>query len=260
MALLQARDISVSRHSITLVDKISVSVAAGEVVAIIGPNGAGKTSLIRALTGDLTPDHGEVLLNGRHIDAIPLEEKARQLALLPQHTELNFSFPIADVVNLGRIPHASGKVEDAHIVDEALAAVDMLDKKQRLYTWLSGGEKQRVQLARVMAQLWRAEDSPARLMVFDEPTASLDVAHTRQLMQMTRKLASEGLGLIMVLHDFNLAARYADRILLLKNGSLAVEGPPDRVLTENNMHQFFEVETRVVPHPDNGHPMVFIND
>lgn len=260
MELLTARDISVSLHGKRLLDAIDLQLKTGEIAAIVGPNGAGKTSLIRALTGDLSLNTGEVLFNGRHLDSYSLQEKAQQLALLPQHTELNFSFPVKDVVHLGRIPHASGQQEDNRIVNDTLRAVDMLDRAQQHYTWLSGGEKQRVQLARVMAQVWRAEDAPARLMVLDEPTASLDVAHSQQLMQHLQTLATSGMGIIMVVHDFNLAARYADCILMLKDGQLAAQGTPEQVLTKENMRRFFDVETTIMRHPENGKTMVFIDD
>lgn len=260
MVLLTARDISVTVHGKRLLEAIDLQLECGEVAAVIGPNGAGKTSLIRALTGDLPLATGEVLLNDRHLDSYSLQEKAQQLALLPQQTELNFSFPVKDVVHLGRIPHASGQQIDNRIVNDTLRAVDMLDRAQQHYTWLSGGEKQRVQLARVMAQLWRAEDAPTRLLVLDEPTASLDVAHTRQLMQCIQSLAASGMGVIMVVHDFNLAARYADRVFLLKDGQLAVQGTPDAVLTREHMQRFFDVASTIMQHPQSGKPMVFIDD
>lgn len=260
MALLNAAHIGVSLHGKQLLQDINLQLDKGEVTAVIGPNGAGKTSLIRALTGDLPLNQGRVLLNDKDLKYCSLQEKAKQLALLPQHTELNFSFPVKDVVHLGRIPHASGQHEDNRIVNESLRAVDMLDRSQEHYTWLSGGEQQRVQLARVMAQVWRAEDAPNRLMVLDEPTASLDVAHTRQLMHCIRNLATSGMGIIMVVHDFNLAARYADRVLLLTEGKLVAQGTPQAVLTADNMRRYFNVETTVIKHPGSGKPMVLIDD
>ncbi len=260
MALLSATDIAVTLHGSTLVEGVDLTLDAGEVLAVIGPNGAGKTSLVRAVTGDLPLHSGTVRFNGRPLTDYDLNSRARQLAMLAQRTELHFPFPVSEVVKLGRIPHASGLVEDQRIVGEALAAVDMSHLADRLYTWLSGGEKQRVQLARIMAQIWRAEDAPARLMVLDEPTASLDVAHTRQLLREVRRLAKEGLGVIMIVHDFNIAARYADRLLVLKDGFAEAMGTPGEVITEVNMRRFFDVETRVMNHPDSGRPMVFIDD
>lgn len=260
MTLLAATGLTVELHSARLIDAVSLTLNAGEVLAVIGPNGAGKTSLVRALTGDLPLAKGEILFNGQPLPDYDLNHRARQLAMLSQQTTLNFPFQVADVVLLGRIPHASGRQQDNYIVAEALAAVDMSDRSQRLYTWLSGGEKQRVQLARVMAQVWRAEDAPARLLILDEPTASLDVAHTRQLMRGVRQMAASGVGVIMIVHDFNIAARYADRMLVLKDGILEAQGTPREVMTETTMQRIFNVTTRVLLHPDSGRPMVFIDD
>lgn len=260
MSLLSATNISVSLGGNRLVDHTSLRLHAGEVLAIIGPNGAGKTSLVRALTAELPVTAGEIVLNDRPMAAYSLEQRARHLAMLSQHTELNFPFTVDEVVHLGRIPHASGKQEDDRIVEETLRAVDMLDRRRQLYTCLSGGEKQRVQLARVLAQVWRPADALARLLILDEPTASLDVSHTRQLMRVIRDLAGQQMGIIMILHDFNLAARFADRVLVMARGEKVVEGTPGEVFTADNMLRFFQVQTHILPHPKTGRPMVFIDD
>lgn len=260
MTLLTANNISVAMHGVQILHDISLTLESGQLVAVIGPNGAGKTSLVKAITGDLALSGGEVRFNNVALNSYPLEARATQLAMLAQQSELNFSFPVVDVVGLGRTPHASGSAEDNRVVAETLAAVDMSAHREKLYTWLSGGEKQRVQLARVLAQVWRKEDSPARLLVLDEPTASLDVAHTQQLMRVLRGMASDGAGIIMNVHDFNIAARYADHIIVLKQGRLEVQGAPHEVINEAMMRRIFNVETRIVQNPENGRPMVFIND
>lgn len=260
MSLLAASDISVTVDGSCLLQQASLRVNPGEVVAIIGPNGAGKTSFVRALTGELAITHGDILFNNTPIHQFSLQQKAKQLAMLSQHTELNFPFPVEEVVHLGRIPHASGKLEDNRIVEAALQAVDMQSRRHQLYTQLSGGEKQRVQLARVMAQVWRREDAPQRLMILDEPTSSLDVQHTRQLMRIIRDLAATDMGIIMILHDFNLAARFADHIVVLVEGQKVIEGPPDRVFTPDNMARYFQVASHIIPHPKTGRPMVFFDD
>ena len=260
MTLLSARHISAAIDGRPLIQDVSLEVAAGEVLAIIGPNGAGKTSLARTLTGDLIPQQGDVLFGGQPLVHYSADVRARSLAMLSQQTVLNFPFAVTDVVQLGRIPHGTGLLIDKEIVAETLAAMDMYHCANRLYTHLSGGEKQRVQLARVIAQIWRREDAPARLLILDEPTASLDVAHTRQLMRVIRHLAHDGAAVIMIVHDFNIAARYADCIAVLKNGIVEAQGAPAKVITEHTMARIFGVESRVVPHPENGKPMVFIDD
>lgn len=260
MALLEACNVSVSVHNTILVDNINLYLEAGEVLAVIGPNGAGKTSLVRALTGDLTLQHGTIAFNNKALRDYDQQLRARQLAMLSQQTVLDFPFLAADVVHLGRIPHASSTAENNQIVTETLAAVDMLDRAQQLYPYLSGGEKQRIQLARVMAQIWRQEDSPTRLLILDEPTASLDVAHSQQLMKIVRQLADDGVAVIMIVHDFNLAARYADSIAVLKNSAIQIMGTPADVITRETMQQVFDVDASIIPHPTNGKPMVFVND
>lgn len=260
MSLLSASGVTVTVEGRHLVQQASLRVNAGEVVAIIGPNGAGKTSLVRAITGDLPISSGDILFNNMPVSQFSLQQKAKHIAILTQHTELNFPFPVEEVVHLGRIPHASGKQQDQRIVEAALQAVDMQERRQQLYTQLSGGEKQRVQLARVMAQVWRREDTQHRLLILDEPTSSLDVSHTRQLMRVIRELAATGMGVIMILHDFNLAARFADHIVAMVDGEKVVEGRPDRVLTTENMAQYFQVDSHIIAHPKTGRPMVFFDD
>lgn len=260
MTLLTATGISVAMQGHYLVDNVSMHINAGEVVAIIGPNGAGKTSLVRALTGELPISAGEVLFNQHRIQQYNLEQRARQLAMLSQHTELSFPFTVSDVVQLGRIPHSSGLAEDQRIVEAALQAVDMTACSSRPYTQLSGGEKQRVQLARVMAQVWRQQDAPVRLLILDEPTAALDVSHTRQLMREISRMAASDVGVVMILHDFNLAARFADHIVVLVEGKKVAEGKPIEVFTEENMQRYFDVAAHIIPHPKTGRPLVFIDD
>lgn len=260
MTLLTATDISVSLQAQTLIENVSLRVNAGEVVAVIGPNGAGKTSLVRALTGELPTTSGEVWFNRCRIQDYSLEQRARQLAMLSQHTELHFPFAVSEVVQLGRIPHCSGLAEDRRIAEAALRAVDMTASGSKLYTQLSGGEKQRVQLARVLAQVWRQQDAAARLLILDEPTAALDASHTRQLMREINRMAASAVGVIMILHDFNLAARFADHIVVLVKGKKVIEGKPDEVFTEANMLRYFDVEAHIIPHPKTGRPLVFIDD
>src|SRR5690606_30702081 len=148
----------------------------GERLAVIGPNGAGKTSLLRAMAGDLPPARGQVLLQGRAIDELSLQEKARRVAVLPQLSGLNFPFSVAEVVMLGRSPHASGAQRDGEIVREAMLSLGLLHLQERLYTKLSGGEKQRVQLARVIAQLWPEDGAREKgsVLLLDEPSSALD--------------------------------------------------------------------------------------
>ena len=161
-----------------------------------------------------------------------------------------------EVIRLGRTPHATGAQQDHQIVERCLEASDTLALRRRLYTQLSGGEKQRVQLARVLAQIWRAEDAPGRLLLLDEPTSALDLAHQRLVLKQVRELAADGCGVFMILHDLNLAARYSDRCLLLAQGNQRALGSPQDVLTPNLLGEVFEAPVDVMPHPEDGLPVV----
>ncbi len=260
MRLLSVNNAIARLGAKTLLQAVNLQLDSGEVMALIGPNGAGKTSLLQAISGSLSLQEGHVLLADCAMDQYAPATRARSVAVLPQYNHLDFDYTVEEVVSLGRIPHKSGQKVDKDIVKQALALMDISDFSQGLYTRLSGGEKQRVQLARVMAQIWRQSDAPQRLLLLDEPCAGLDVAHQQQLMQAVKQFANQGVGVIMVLHDFNLAARYANTLLAVKAGKVAACGKPEHVLTVENMKQLFNVNCRIVPHPDTQTPLVLIND
>jgi len=258
MAILEVRNLDVAVAGAKLLHQVSFSLAAGEVAAVIGPNGAGKTTLLRAVAGDIPASSGDLMVCGRTHQQWPLLDKARQLAVLPQTSILNFPFTVAEVVALGRNPHGTGRAADEQIVAEALAALDIAHLRDRLYPQLSGGEKQRTQLARVMAQIWRAEDARERLLILDEPTASLDLGHQQQLMQRIRQMAASGIAVLMVLHDLNLALGFADRLLALHQGKLVANGPCAAVLTSELLHQLYGAYAAVVRHPLDGRSVVIL--
>ena len=240
-------------HSI-LVNKVSCHVNTGEVLAIIGPNGAGKSTLLNAIAGDIEYS-GNINIAG--IASEP-KLRARQLAVLPQLSLLNFPYRVSEVVGLARIPHNTGHQRDAEIVQEALALMDISFLSERLYTELSGGEKQRVQLARVFAQIWQKSDAPnqSRLLLLDEPTAALDLGHQRLLMHAIRELANHGVAVVMVLHDINLAARYADTALALLCSERLAFGRIDEVVNKENIKSLFEVDVHIAQHPEHNSPVV----
>lgn len=237
-----------------LLDDVNCQVQAGEILAIIGPNGAGKSTLIKALAGDLSY-RGVVTIKSLSDTAT---ERARQLAVLPQLSLLNFPYRVSEVVHLARIPHQSGWARDKQIVEQALSLMDIGFLKDRLYTQLSGGEKQRVQLARVMAQIWDADDSPygTRVLLLDEPTTALDLGHQRDLMKAVRQFAKQGVAIVMVLHDINLAARYADTMLALLCSQQIAFGTVAEVVTADNIKSLFGIEAEVIQHPNAGTPVV----
>jgi iron complex transport system ATP-binding protein len=256
--LIEARTLSVRIGTKTLLADVSLAVRAGELVAVVGPNGAGKSTLRRVLCGDQQPTAGEVLMDGRPLGAWSLVERARARAVLPQDSTLNFPFTAFEVVLMGRTPHVRGAEEprDYEIARAALAATEADHLAERLYPTLSGGERQRVQLARVLAQIWEPTPAGTRYLLLDEPTSNLDLAHQHSTLAVARRLAGAGVGVLIILHDLNLAAQYADRIVMLKEGRVTAAGPPDEVLTQTAIHATFAVPVLVTRHPARDCPLV----
>lgn len=259
MRLLDVDRLSVRIDRAELVTGVSFGVEPGEVLAIIGPNGAGKTTVLRAISGDLSPSAGQAWFNGRALPDWPPAERALALAVLTQSNPLTFAFTVAEVVGLGRTPHSTGVVIDDQVCHDAMEALDVAHLAGRFYPSLSGGEKQRVQLARVMAQIWRPDSSADRLLLLDEPVTSLDLGHQRQLMQAVRTFADSGVGVVMVVHDISLAAAYSDHLLALNKGRRVAYGPPDQVVTQGLIGELFGTDVEVIRHPRTGKPVVLAN-
>ncbi|MBH03840.1 MAG: heme ABC transporter ATP-binding protein [Xanthomonadales bacterium] len=234
---------------------VHLTAAAGERVGVIGANGAGKSTLIGAITGDVAAT-GRVLFDDRPLAGRPRLERARRVACLAQRQSLAFPLTAREVVALARSPHATGRALDADIVAAAASAMDISSLLGRAYTRLSGGERQRVQLARVLAQIWRGEDAGDRLLLLDEPVAALDIGHQGMVMATLARLAADGVAMVFVMHDVSLAAAHADRLIALRDGQIIAAGPPAEVVTEAVMAEVFAARTRVISHPDTGHPVV----
>lgn len=256
--MLSASGLSLSISGFSLLQNIDLQVEPGKVTAIVGPNGAGKTSLLRLLTGEQRPTSGEVHFNGNPLNQWRPKQLARMLAVLPQASQLDFPFTAREVVMMGRIPHASGVVRDAEIVDAALSAVGGSYLDKRLYTQMSGGEKQRVQLARVLAQIWEPVTTGNRFLILDEPTSAFDLAHQQLTLEIIRNFTGQGVGVLMVIHDLNLAARSADQLVMLNCGEIAARGAPEQVLTTEIVKQVFNVDATIGVHPSAGSPLVIV--
>jgi len=254
--MLRAEKLAVRRGRCTVLEGIDLELRPGEVFGVLGPNGAGKSTLLGALSGELTPAHGRVLLDGRALAAWPGPLRAQRLAVLPQSSTLSFAFPVEEVVAMGRLPHASGQQRDAEVVAAALAAADAAHLAGRSYLALSGGERQRVQLARVLAQLWPG--AAGQVLLLDEPTAMLDPLHQHTILQAVQALAARGVAVLTILHDLNLAARYCDRLLLLDRGRGQLLGTPAEVLQAAPLKAVFGLEVLVQRHPERGHPLIIV--
>ena len=259
--LVTLENVAFSRGGRTLLEAINLSIYSGELCMLIGPNGAGKSTLLGLLAGDVAPTCGR-RITPAWVHAGPAW-LARHRAVLPQQSNLKFDFKAQEVVALSRTPHATGVRRDREIVHEALAAMDVVHLADASYTRLSGGERQRVQLARVLAQVWQAVDDAPRLLLLDEPTAALDLAHQRQLMHALVDLVEAshgGLGVVAVMHDLNLAAAYAQRVICLSQGQMAAAGPVQQVLSPALIGEVFSCDVRVLSHPDTGRPVLVYAD
>jgi heme transport system ATP-binding protein len=256
MSVLTLSKLCASPWGSPLLRDIDLQLERGQLLAVIGPNGAGKSSLLHAVAGGMVTDSGEIVLGEKPLQEWPDLERARALAMQAQHSALNFPFTVEEVVLLGRIPHGSGSATDRGILNEVLEATDTTSLRHRLFTQLSGGEKQRVQLARAVAQVWRSEDAPCRLLLLDEPSSALDLSHQRMVLNLVRQLASEGVAVIISTHDFNLVAAGADQVLVLQQGAQYSCGSPVDVLSSEMFSQVFEVQVLLQVHPEKGSPLV----
>lgn len=256
--MLEAHHLSFKIRQKTLLDNVSFDLQPGELLAVIGPNGAGKSTLLRLLCGELQPGGGEIRLLGRPLAKWQVAEQAQIRAVLPQSSSLAFPFTALEVVLMGRTPHNNGvnRHQDSEISMAALHHLGIVHLAEQLYPTLSGGERQQVQLARVLAQIWDSGTKPGRLLFLDEPTNSLDLAHQHNSLRIARDFARAGTAVLAILHDLNLAAQYADRVMMLKAGRLVQIGRPEVVFTDGNILDVFNTPTLVMPHPESQRPMV----
>ncbi len=255
--MLRLDRISLRQGARLCLQDISLELQSGELLVLAGPNGAGKSSLLKMACGEWRPSDGRLSLEGRALDDWKAGERARRLAVLPQQSQLDFAFLAEEVVALGRLPHASGWRRDGEIVRQAMSLMGVEELARSPYTQLSGGERRRVQLARVLAQVWPDPAAPPRrALLLDEPTAGLDWAHQLELMQNLRQLAAQGLAVLVVLHDLNLALRYADRVGLLQQGRMNALGPAEQVLEPMRIREVFAVDVSLVSHPRDGRPVI----
>lgn len=253
--MLKAERLGCARGGCAVLEDIDFTLQAGEVLAVLGNNGAGKSTLMATLSGELPAHAGRVTLAGRALSEFSAAERAQRLAVLPQASTLAFPFSCQEVVALGRLPHDTGLEHDQTVVQQAMQAADVQNLAWRNYLTLSGGERQRVHMARVLAQIW---DSPQPCLLLDEPTAALDLAHQQMALHQARAVAQRGGAVLVIVHDLNLAARCADRILLLDRGRSSALGTPWEVLQTEQIARVFGVQVQVQAHPVQDCPLIVI--
>ncbi|MGI2001071.1 heme ABC transporter ATP-binding protein [Shewanella frigidimarina] len=254
--VIELNNVSVHIGKKSVLSNINLQIKPGQVTALLGPNGAGKSSLLKCLSQEITLTGGQIKVWGK---ALPLWERphlAKSLAVLPQHASLTFPFKVHEVIKMGLYPLTIGQQEGNNLVDYQLEQVSLSALKYRSYPTLSGGEKQRVQLARVLAQLAQAENSP--ILLLDEPTSALDLAQQHRVLSLAKELAHQhNYTVIVVLHDLNQASRYADRLVILDNGSVVSDGAPIEALTAEIINTVWHYNPVVVMEPGNPTPLLF---
>jgi len=235
---------------------LNLTLGEGEFLAVLGPNGAGKSSLFKAITGELKPSSGSIFLNGELRSTISMGEIAKTLAVLPQSASLSFSFQVIDVVLMGGLQADCGKAKVQTLADAILVEQEIDHLRIRAYPTLSGGEKQRVHFARILLQLAVGNKDKPQLLLLDEPTAALDINYQHQLLKSAKHLTKTGVAVVAVLHDLNLAAKYADRIILLKEGNICANGSAKQVVTTDNIRDVYGYESTVINNNAFSHPII----
>jgi iron complex transport system ATP-binding protein len=251
---LTARDLTLAYDNRTVVDGLGLAIPDGEVTVIVGPNACGKSTLLRALGRLLKPRRGAVLLDGRELGRIPTRQVAQSVGLLPQTPVAPEAITVADLVARGRQPHQhwwqQWSEEDERAVTDAMVRTGVTDLAERPVDELSGGQRQRVWIAMALAQ-------ETGLLLLDEPTTYLDIAHQVEVLDLVRQLNHErGRTVVAVLHDLNQAARYADHLVAMKTGRILAQGPPSEIVTAELVREVFGLDSVVVPDPVTGSPLV----
>jgi iron complex transport system ATP-binding protein len=250
---LEASDVAVGYDGRTVVQQLSLTIARGGITALVGPNGSGKSTLLKAMARLLVPSAGAIYLDGRAISSLPTRAVARELAILPQGPVAPAGITVAELVEQGRYPHAGPlrmlRRQDHAAIREALELTDTARYADRPLESLSGGERQRAWIALALAQA-----TPTLLL--DEPTTFLDIGHQLEVLELVQRLNRErSLTVVLVLHDLNQAARYADRMVALQQGQIVADGPPMAVLTASLLEQVFGVQASIVTDPVTGAPV-----
>lgn len=245
---LRAVDVHVAFGPASILNGVTLDVPYGRVLALVGPNGAGKSTLLGVLTGDVPATGGEVSLDDRPLGSWRGKELARTRAVLMQANQVSFGFTAREVVEMGRAPWDASD-DDERLVESSIDRADVRHLQARPFPALSGGEKSRVSLARVLAQ-------DTRIVLLDEPTAALDLRHQEDVLRIARELASEGRAVVIVLHDLSLAAAYADDVAILAAGRIVAHGTPSDVFTQERVSEVYGAPVRILEDPDTGRPVI----
>jgi len=238
-----------------VLNDVSLMLEPGKFTAVVGANGAGKSTLLRLLANELKPTAGQVSINGKPIQSYAARELSKVRAVLPQHSQVPFAFSVEQIVRLGRHAHRTMSTVDDAIINEVMALAGVDDFRGRTYLTLSGGEKQRVQFARVLAQVWDETVYP-RYILLDEPTASLDIAQQQHIFSVARQVRERNIGVLAIVHDLNQAVQFADHLYFLKEGKVVAAGEARDVFTKSNIEETFCCRVNLYHDPCNNCPYI----
>ncbi|WP_299452498.1 heme ABC transporter ATP-binding protein [uncultured Microscilla sp.] len=261
--MLQLRQVDYRIKSQDILKNISFDTIKGELIAVVGANGAGKSTLMKLISQEYLPTQGKIAWKGTPFAKATIKQMAYERAILTQNIHMSQDFPVEEVVLMGRYPHFKhrpGKY-DWEVVQKVSEQTGIQPLAKRNYASLSGGEKQRVQLARALAQLHQQTGTTiSKLLLLDEPLNNLDIRYQHRCLQLTKGFARNGNVVLLVIHDLNLAALYADKILLLNQGQLEAYGTPKEVLTEQCLNKCYQFSVKVATHPYHHCPVVYFGD
>lgn len=253
--MYEAVDISLKLQGRQILNRVSLGIAPGKFTAVVGPNGAGKSSLVKILSNENLKYRGRVMINGEAIGSYSTKELSRIRAVMAQHSTLQFAFSAREVISLSRHGHLTSGKQNDDIIDEVIAVTGLSALAHRNYLTLSGGEKQRVQLARVLAQVWEETVFP-RYILLDEPSSSLDIAQQQSMFSLVKSICSRNIGVLSIVHDLNLAAQFADRICMMSEGSVIDFGDAHKVFTKNNIERTFCCRVNIYYDPCSNCPFI----
>lgn len=253
--MIEVENLSYHVDSKSLLDNISFKVNKTEILTIIGPNGAGKSTLLKLLSKQIIPETGKIKLNSNDIKDLTLKSLSTFRAVLPQSNYLNINLTVFEIALMGRYPHfkSNPNLIDIEITELALEEMGMMKFKDRLIHTLSGGEQQRVQLARVLAQIYQ---NPNGILLMDEPITGLDLQYQQVILEKAKSLSQQGMTVLSILHDINIASQYADKVLVIKQGKMMGYGSPIDILTEELIYNTYHTKVRRIQDHNIGYPVI----
>lgn len=253
--MYEANDLTFRVREKIILQDVGITLLPGSFTAIVGPNGAGKSTLLKTLAHEYTSFQGNVTINGKPVQAYSPKALSLVRAVLPQHSQVQFSFTVEQIVQLGRHAHQATRIENERVLEEVMTLTGITGFRSRNYQTLSGGERQRVQLARVMAQVWEETVYP-RYILLDEPTSSLDIAQQQLIFSLARHACSRNIGVMAIIHDLNQAVQFADELYFMRNGRITAKGESQKVFTKANIEEAFCCRVNIYHDPCNNCPFI----